>query len=239
MVVRVDGAERFRTNLPNLDGGYAVNNEYNVDIPVSLPEGKHLIEVANAGSDWFFLDWARLERVLPAGYAGGWEPSPEALGLRGKHESLLYVVAVGASFPGGGTNAVLPLWQGDSVVLTNWPAGTFAVEWFYPATGTRVAQASATTTNGNLTLALPDFREDLAGVLRPSTALKAVGITTQGEFQFLVESEPGAHYIVEQSSDLSTWVPYAEITNSETSEMLSEPMRKRAAFFRTTSAIEP
>ena len=39
LTVRVDGVETYRTNLPNLDGGYQVNNEYNADIPANLPAG--------------------------------------------------------------------------------------------------------------------------------------------------------------------------------------------------------
>jgi hypothetical protein len=37
MVVHADGVELFRTNFPNLDGSFAVNDEYNLDIAVNLP----------------------------------------------------------------------------------------------------------------------------------------------------------------------------------------------------------
>src|ERR1039457_129092 len=45
MPVRVDGAQLYSTNLPNLDGLNEVNNEYNLDIPLNLPSGKHLIQI--------------------------------------------------------------------------------------------------------------------------------------------------------------------------------------------------
>src|SRR5206468_1732554 len=176
LTVRVDGVETYRTNLPNLDAGYAVNNEYNTDIPVNVPAGSHLVEIRNAGADWFYLDWVRLDQVLPAAYPGGWEPSPSSIGLQGERESLLYVIAPGASFPAGATNVTLPLQQGKPVTLTNWSAGTFLAQWFVPATGQRLGDTQATTTNGILTLALPDFREDLAGVVYPPPSLAALGI---------------------------------------------------------------
>ena len=118
LTVRVDGVETYRTNLANLDGGYAVNNEYNVDIPANLPAGNHLVEIRNGGGDWFYLDWVGLEQVLRATYPGGWEPSPAAIGLQGDRESLLYVVAPDASYPAGATNVTLPLQQGKSLPLS-------------------------------------------------------------------------------------------------------------------------
>src|SRR5581483_11362688 len=138
MVVRANGAELFRTNLPNLDGGYAVNNEYNLDIPVNLPAGKRLIEITNAGGDWFYLDSVRLEQVLPANYSSNWQPSCEAIGLRGPHESLLYAVAPQVSFPASATNAALPQQHLQTITLTNWPGGSFIADWYDPASGTFV-----------------------------------------------------------------------------------------------------
>ncbi len=132
LVVRADNTVLYRTNLPNLDGGWNVNNEYNMDISVNLPSGKRLIEVTNAGGDWFYLDWVRLENVLPATYPGNWQPSPDAIGLRGQRESLLYVVAPGVSFPSSATNAALPVQHGQVVTLTNWPGGRFFAEWYRP-----------------------------------------------------------------------------------------------------------
>ncbi len=72
MNVRVDGASVFTQNVPQLDGSYDVNNEYNRDYIVNIIPGKHLIEIRNAGADWFYLDWIRLESVQPATYSGNW-----------------------------------------------------------------------------------------------------------------------------------------------------------------------
>jgi hypothetical protein len=234
LVVRADGTELFRTNLANLDGTYNVNNEYNLDIPADLPAGKRLIAITNAGNDWFFLDWARLEGVLPSTYSGSWEPSPEAIGLRGPRESLLYVVAPGVSFPASATDAVLPLQQGKSVTLTNWPAGKFHAEWYDPATGAPAGFSQATTTNGSLTLPLPDFREDLAGIVYPPPVLTAVCVDGVGSFQFKLDSETGGQYLIEKSADLATWIPFLTVTNSQGTLLLADWSTKTNSreFFR-------
>ena len=234
MTVRVDGAQLYSTNLPNLDGLNEVNNEYNLDIPLNLPSGKHLIQITNTASGWFYLDWVRLEQVLPATYSSNWAPSPAAIGLRGPRESLLYVVAPGASFSGSSTNSVLPLQQGQTVILTNWPAGKFCAEWYDPATAATAGYGQATTTNGSLTLPLPDFREDLAGIVYPPPRLTTEGADSAGSFQFKFDSETGGQYLIEESADLATWSPFLTVTNSQGTLLLADWSAKTnfRAFFR-------
>jgi hypothetical protein len=236
LTLRVDGTETYRTNLPNLDGGYQVNNEYNIDIPVSLPVGNHLVEIRNAGSDWFYLDWVRLEQVLPANYPNGWQPSSTATGLQSDHESLLYMVAPGAAFPAGATNATLLLQQQKSVTLTNWPAGAFLAQWFDPVTGQRLSDTQSSTTNGNLTLPLPDFREDLAGVVYPPPMLHAVGLDGSGVFQFRLDSEPGGRYVIEKSFELTNWMSGVTVTNFQGSMFLFDFATNLQMFFRARRA---
>jgi hypothetical protein len=238
LVVRADGAELFRTNLANLDHGFNVNNEYNLDIPVNLPSGKRLLEITNAGVDWFFLDWVRLEQALPATYSPTWAPSPDAIGLRGSHESLLYVVAPGAAFPASATNSALPLQQGQTVVMTNWPPGGFYAEWYDPATGARVGSSQAATTNTLLTLGLPDFREDLAGIVYPPPSLTALGMDHAGSFQMQFDSETGGQYLLDNSSDLATWNAFLSLTNDQGTVRLADPAATTSApsFFRARHA---
>jgi hypothetical protein len=103
--------------------------------------------------------------------------------------------------------------QGKSVTLTNWLAGAFLAQWFDTTTGQRLNDTQATTTNGTLTLALPDFREDLVGIVFPPPSLSAVGVTGDGAFQFRLDSEPGGQYTIERSAGLPAWVPFLTVTN--------------------------
>lgn len=234
LVVRADGAELYRTNLPNRDGGYAVNNEYNVDLSVNLPPGRRLVEIANSGSDWFYLDWVRLEQVLPAAYTNHWQPPPQPIGLRGPRESLLYIVAPGAAFPAGATNSTLPAHTGQTVTLTNWPPGEYYAEWHDPASGRFAGFTQATTTNQGLRLPLPAFSEDLAGVLYPPPALRLPAPADPGPFRLQLEAETGGFYLIENSPDLAHWNLFRAVTNSLGSVVIEDPGRatNSRAFFR-------
>jgi hypothetical protein len=234
LVVKTNGTQHYRTNLPNLDGGWNVNNEYNMDINVSLPAGKHLIDISNAGSDWFYLDWVRLEQALPATYTGNWQPSPASIGLRGARESLVYVVAPGASFPAGATNNNLLVLKGQSVTLTNWSRGIYIADWYNPSTGVRVGRTQSTATNSVLTLPLPDFAEDLAGVIYPPPSLTALGVNPGGDFEVQLHSEAGGRYTLQQSSDFGSWADLQSITNGDGSSVLIAPFDSNtsARFFR-------
>jgi hypothetical protein len=234
MVVSVDGNELFRTNLPNLDGAYTIDEEYNLDIPVNLPSGYHFIDITNAGTDWFFLDWVRLEQVVPAAYAGNWQPSPDAIGLQGAHESLLYVVAPGVAFPANATNAVLPVQRASTVTLTNWPTGGFIAEWYAPATAQFLGSTRATAANGGLTLPLPDFSEDLAGIIYAPPSFTPSGFSPANGFQFLFNSETGGRYLIQTSFDLSTWTPFLQVTNITGGSLLTSPYNSTnsQSFFR-------
>ncbi|HVU27333.1 MAG TPA: DUF5060 domain-containing protein [Verrucomicrobiae bacterium] len=213
MAVLVDGIQIFSTNLPNLDGTYSVNEEYDTNISVNLPVGKHTITVTNTGDDWFYLDWVQLNQVLPATYTGNWQPSLNTIGLRGAHESLLYVVSPDATFPAGATVQTLPLQHGQTVTMTNWPPGEFFAEWYNPADATLVGMTEAVATNGSLTLTLPDFSEDLAGIVYPPPTLFVSRASTGGILEMQLDSETGGRYFIEESTDLSHWTTLFSVTN--------------------------
>ena len=236
MVVLVDGAQVFSTNLVNLDGGYSVDEEYNIDIPVSLPSGHHLITITNTGDDWFYLDWVQLNQVLPATYSGNWQPSPGPIGLSGQHESLLYVVAPQVSFPANATNASLPIQHAQFVTLTNWPGGNFFAEWYDPATATSLGLTQATAINGGLSLPMPDYTEDLAAIVYPPPRLTPAVTSPTNGFQFRLDSETGGNYLIQKSFDLVNWTLLLQITNTTGTIYLADPATGTNAhtFYRAT-----
>jgi hypothetical protein len=180
LAVRVDGVERYRTNLPNLDGSHAVNKDYDRDFGTALSEGRHLVELYNPGDDWVNIDWVRLERVRTSAYSTPWEPSPSAIGLRQNQSALIYAIAPNAAYPAGATNVVLPSQSGKTVALTQWPDGVFDVQWLDPATGTARGRSSATAQGGILQLAMPAFSEDLVGRVFRKSELSVSGNETNG-----------------------------------------------------------
>jgi hypothetical protein len=145
-------------------------------------------------------------------FAGG--QSTTALGQAGSHESLVYLVAADVTWPTGGTNATLPVQQAQWLTLTNWPAGTYYAEWYDPTTGLLVGNSPAKTINGGLTLPLPDYTVDLAGIFYPPPTLTAAAVGRGGNFQFTLASETGGIYNVGKSSDLLHWTNFLTVTNT-------------------------
>lgn len=240
LTVRVDGQEVFRRSLPNRDGQWQVNGEYHEEIPVDLPAGHRLIEVRNAGNDWFYLDWVRLENVLPSTYAGGWQPSPLAVGLRREHQALAYVVNPRASWPAGATNAALEPWSGGPLKLRGLPAGRYRAEWFDPASARRVAETAGASDGSVLALPLPEFREDLAGRIVPAEALTwlAPRRATDGTFVATLRGAPHQTYAVETSADLLGWEVGTHLTATGGALEVRDPAADRLARFDRARQVE-
>jgi hypothetical protein len=111
----------------------------------------------------------KFEQVLPAEFAGGWHFAPEAVGLRSEQKAVLYVYSPWVIFPAGARRYNPPLLTGQSLQLTNWPAGKFNVQWFEPSTGKAIGTTEVATDGAVLTLPLPAFRDDLAAIITPTT----------------------------------------------------------------------
>lgn len=238
LTVRVDGVERYRTNLPNLDGGYSVNNEYNKDFGTNIPEGRHLVEIYNPGGDWINVDWVRIEQVRMSAYSTPWEPSPVAIGLRQNQSALIYAIAPNAAYPAGATNAVLPVENTQSVTLTQWPEGVFEVQWFDPATAATRGRSSAVTQNGLLQLPMPAFSEDLVGRVLRKPGLGVLENQTNGLHQLVLHADTGAAYVVETSPDLATWEDWRSLTNASDTMVVDLEIcyACKARFFRARRA---
>jgi len=162
--IRVDGAERLGRDLPNRDGKTLVNNEYNEDVSAPVPAGRHTIEIANPGADWFAIDWVRLSRARPCGAAPEVAGAPAVLayGLSDGRDALLWVIDPRFEYPQGATEADPPVVNGAQVTLPGLPDGRYAVTWWDPWQGAAMGTAVVSSTQGGLTLQLPDFRVDLA-----------------------------------------------------------------------------
>jgi hypothetical protein len=215
LTVRRDGAEVFRRSLPNKDGAWLVNDEYNEDIPVALPAGKHLIEIRNAGVDWFYLDWLRFEPVLRADYTGGWQPSPVAVGLRGEAETLVYVVSPQVNFPANATNQTVEPLRGARIILKNSPAGRYLAAWYDPQTAGKLGETGGVSDGLQLALPLPECIEDLAGHILSvkDFSLQSPTRLPDGSFQAVVAGEAGRNYRIEASADLAAWQSLVLLTN--------------------------
>ena len=165
LVVRVDGAEALREKLGGAGAG-----DVNRDFTVALPAGKRRIEITNAGAEWIILDSLRLDEVRPAEFPGGWHYAPGAVGLRTGAKAVLYVYSPWVAWPAGAYRFNPALQTGQSLRRGGWPAGRVTATWFDPGTGTPIGSTEGAVRDGLLTLPLPDFGDDLAGIVTPAQA---------------------------------------------------------------------
>jgi hypothetical protein len=147
-----------------------------------------------------------------------------SLGQKGPHESLLYVVAANAAFPTGGTNVSLPTQTGKTITLSNWPSGVYYADWYDPASAQSLGRTSGMSANGQLTLALPNYSVDLAGIVYPPPNFAAPVVNANGGFQCQFNSENGGVYTIEGSSDLRVWTPLTAVTNFQGTTLVSVPL---------------
>ncbi|HTR43601.1 MAG TPA: DUF5060 domain-containing protein [Pseudomonadales bacterium] len=157
-----------------------------------------------------------------------------AIGLNGAHDSLIYLVASDAAWPNGATNQSLPEQQAQTITITGWPKGTYYAEWYDPVSGTFLGLSQGTVSNGNLSLALPNFSADLAGVIYPPPTLTLPAINQNGLLQFQLNSQVGGKYAIEESSNLLTWAPLLVVTNTQGTLTITNPLpsSSSALFFR-------
>jgi len=165
LLVRIDGAEVLREALVNKDGLATLNDEIDREFSVTVPAGKHTVEIAHTGIDWVNLKSVRLERVLPAPFADGWQFATEAIGLRNGGTAVVYVRSPHVAWPAGALRFNPPVVSGATITLEDWPAGLCKVEWIDTRTSDGVSSTSVEAHGGSLVLKIPDFNEDLVAVI--------------------------------------------------------------------------
>ncbi len=166
LVVKQNGRELLHRALPNKDGDYKINNEYNEDIAVPLEAGRADIQVENPGGDWLFLDWARLEGVLPSSVQQQ-DVSLEAFALGDGSSTLLWAVDSNFAWPRG-RSAPAQLAHGAWATLPELRAGTYNVQWCSTSTGQALSTQKVRAPKTGLKLWLPDFQNDIAARIRPA-----------------------------------------------------------------------
>jgi hypothetical protein len=165
LVVRVDGREVAHTPLPDKDRRDQLTKEYDQEFAYDLPEGRHQIELSTRTGEWIYIDRLRLERVRPASLPGGWSYQPEAIGLRQPDRAIVYVVSPWTVWPAGAKTDAPPLVSGKTVSIPHWPKNGLRIVWYDPRTGQWVGATRSKRVGDHAVLPLPDFNDDLVGVV--------------------------------------------------------------------------
>jgi hypothetical protein len=168
LAVLVDGKQVFHRPFPNKDGSTKVNGEYDEDVTVKLPSGRHEIEVANPGGDWLALDWVQVAGALPCEMESPKdEPKVLSYAMTDGKQALLWVIDPNYNYPNGAKDDDPRTLSGATVRLPGLPDGTYELEfwdtWGGQATGKARGQAKA----GSLLVAFPPFQVDTAVRIRP------------------------------------------------------------------------
>lgn len=162
LVVKANGKEVLRRELPNKDGAWLVNKEYDETIRAPLPAGDGvLIELENPGEDWVNIEWIEVSGVRPA-QTGPEGPPVFSTGIGTADRALAWILDRRYDWPAGATEATPSPCRGAKVTIRNLRDGEYAARWFDTKRGTFFASTFARSRGGRMTLPAPEFREDVA-----------------------------------------------------------------------------
>ncbi len=161
LAVKANVQEIFRRALPNKDGKWEINNEYNEDFEVALPTGKTDIEIFNPGGDWIYVDSVKLTGVLPS-RAPQKDGAPlDAWALSNGKMALVYCVDPRFNWPRG-RDATSQKLFGAVATIRGLPDGNYTAQWFNTRNAQSLGVTKPQSQNGILKLAVPPFETDIA-----------------------------------------------------------------------------
>jgi len=132
---------------------------YDEDIPVDVPAGKHDLVIANTDGDWL-----QINRITLPQYRSSRYPGVNLLGLQSDRMMLLWVQNRESTWRTEFDGKQPRTLRGLQIAV---PAAVKAserwtVEWWDTFTGEIIRRDTVKTTDGKLQLAAPDFTRDLA-----------------------------------------------------------------------------
>ena len=156
LAVKANGKEVFRRALPNKDGEFKTNNEYNEDFEVALPTGKTDIEIFNPGGDWIYVDWVKLSGVLPS-RAPQKDGAPlDVWALSDGKMAIVYCVDPRFNWPRGRDAAAQKLF-GAIGTIRGLPDGNYSAQWFNTRNAQSLGVTKTQSKNGTMKLPVARF----------------------------------------------------------------------------------
>ncbi|MEW6360084.1 MAG: DUF5060 domain-containing protein [Planctomycetota bacterium] len=131
--------------------------DYDKDISVEIPAGKHTVEMFNTGKDSIAID-----RITLPGYLTGLLPAARCIGLIGDSMALLWIQNADHNLAAIlDRREVLPV-EGAKVAVEGVPAGECTVEWWDTTAGTILRTTRERSSPEGLVLELPPIASDIA-----------------------------------------------------------------------------
>jgi hypothetical protein len=163
ILVRIDGAEALREALSLSGKPGEANAAASFTRTLPLTEGRHVIEIENAGApEWLHLSALKLENLAPCALPDGIRFEAELTGIHTNNAALLHLVSPCAVFPANALMVNPPLVNDAVVTMPGLDDGNYRVRWYDTMDGRLVAEQQAASRGGKLTLRAPAFRDELA-----------------------------------------------------------------------------
>ncbi|MGC8643607.1 MAG: hypothetical protein ACP5XB_27430 [Isosphaeraceae bacterium] len=144
-------------------------SDYDEEIAIDVPAGKHDIAFANVDGDWLQVRSLRLPRYRSSRF-----PAVDSLGLASDHLLLLWFHNQESTWRTeyDGKKPSLLRALRARVPATS---GTWQVAWWNTSTGEIIRRDQVSARNGELTVTIPDFSSDIAArVERPAPGRQGV-----------------------------------------------------------------
>ncbi len=170
--VKLDGQAVLRQEFPAGPGkGPWVKSEldkrwniwgvdYDKDIVIDVPAGKHTVELYNAGKDGI-----NITRVTLPSYVTDDRPPLRCIGLAGKRLALVWIQNSGHTLASLVEKRTVASVEGAQIIIRGIPTGSCRIEWWDTKTG-EIRTTRARAAKNGLTLALPPLSEDVACKIR-------------------------------------------------------------------------
>lgn len=138
-------------------------SDYDEDIPLEIPAGKHTITIANTEGDWF-----QIRSMTLPGYQSSRFPAVNALGLSGQNTVVLWLHNRESTWKTAFQGRKPTPLEGLRVTVPVPRDGSWEVEWWDTWTGKVVRRQTVEASSGTVQL-LPDvLATDWAAILRHS-----------------------------------------------------------------------
>jgi hypothetical protein len=155
--IYVDGSLAKTVNLADKDGandGFV--NEYNLDVSVSVPAGRHEIRLDNGGYDWYTVDYVTLSNaVLKSSRA-------RVIGLCNDDFAMVWVQNKEHTWWNVINQEPVEALGSVDFELVGFQDGTYNVEWWDTYTGEVVRTESVQAVEGKIPLHAENLDRDIA-----------------------------------------------------------------------------
>jgi len=155
--VYLDGYKVRSVPLPDKDGkNDAYANEYDIDVNVHVPPGRHEIKLENSGNDWFTIDYVKFTNAaLKIGKA-------RIMGLANETFGIMWIQNKDHTWWNEVHKVRIDPLESLSLNLHGFRNGEYVIEWWDTYTGETIKRETITATEGEIPLLIKDLSRDLA-----------------------------------------------------------------------------